>query len=213
MKALSNHIKKIVITISGIVTFFCFVPDIVTAHCDTIEGPVVKEARVALEKGDITPVLKWVKKENEGEIVDAFKKTLTVRKESKEAKDLADMYFFETLVRIHREGEGAPYTGLKSGDTVEPIIIESDRALESGSVDDLVNHVNNAVGKGIREKFAHTAETKKNADKSVEAGREYVEAYVVFTHYVERLYNNAVADVEHHEERKETEKKEHTEHH
>jgi hypothetical protein len=42
-----------------------------------------------------------------------FTKTLAVRKQSKEAKELADMYFFETLVRIHCAGEGAPYTGLK----------------------------------------------------------------------------------------------------
>jgi hypothetical protein len=39
---------------------------------------------------------------------------------------------------------------------------------------------------------------QKHADESIEAGREYVEAYVVFTHYVERLYNDATAKVEHH---------------
>jgi len=86
------------------------VPRITRAHCDILAGPVVMDAKKALEKSDVTPVLKWVKKEHEGEIKVAFKKTLKVRKQSKEAKELADMYFFETLVRLHRAGEGAPYT-------------------------------------------------------------------------------------------------------
>lgn len=36
------------------------------AHCDTLEGPVIKDAKSALEKKDVTPVLKWVKKDAEG---------------------------------------------------------------------------------------------------------------------------------------------------
>ncbi|MBI5098304.1 MAG: hypothetical protein HZB30_03575 [Nitrospirae bacterium] len=190
----------------------CLIPNIANAHCDTLAGPVVITAKAALEKGDITPILKWVKKENEKEIREAFAKTLAVRKQSKEAKELADMYFFETLVRIHRAGEGAPYTGLKPGEAIEPIIAESDKALESGSFDDLVKDVTDAVAKGIREKFAHANETRKHADDSVEAGREFVEAYVVFTHYVERLYNDATAKVEHHGEMKASEPEKHHHH-
>lgn len=91
---------------------FCFPifasSSFVYAHCDTLGGPVVAVAKQALEKGDVTPVLKWVKKENEGEIRAAFKKTLTVRSKGPEARELADMYFFETLVRLHRAGEGPP---------------------------------------------------------------------------------------------------------
>ena len=190
----------------------CFIPDNASAHCDTLAGPVVITAKAALEKGDITPVLKWVKKENEKEIREAFTETLAVRKQSKEAKELADKYFFETLVRIHRAGEGAPYTGLKPAEAIEPIIAGSDKALETGSVDNLVKNVTDAVAKGIREKFSHAKDTKKHADDSVEAGREYVEAYVVFTHYVERLYNDAAAKVEHHGEMKEQEPEKHQHH-
>ena len=181
----------VVATICIGIGIWLFIPRIAGSHCDTLAGPVVMTAKMALEKGDVTPVLKWVKKEHEGEIREVFKNTLAVRKLSPEAKKLADMYFFETLVRIHRAGEGAPYTGLKPGEAVEPIIAEADKALEKGSVDDLVKHVTDAVAKGIRERFAHTKETKKNADKSIEAGREFVEAYVVFTHYVEGIYEAA----------------------
>lgn len=157
------------------------------AHCDTLEGPVVQDARLALEKGEVTPVLKWVTPENEADIREAFRKTIVVRKQSADARDLADMYFFETLVRIHREGEGAPYTGLKPAGEVEPGIAAADKALESGSADALVQELSAALAASVRKQFEQAAAAKKHADESVEAGREYVEAYVTFIHYVERL--------------------------
>ncbi len=173
------------------------VPRIAGAHCDTLQGPVVATARAALEKGDVTPVLKWVRKDDEKEIKELFKKTLAVRTKGTEAKELADMYFFETLVRIHRTGEGAPYTGLKS-EPAEPIIQAADNALESGSSDQLVKQVSEAVAFGIRERFNRVKEAKKHADESVEKGRAFVETYVEYTHYVERLHVDAVAAGEHH---------------
>lgn len=185
--------------------FVVFVPLILImsnnsyAHCDTLDGPVVNTARMALEKGDITPVLKWVRKQDEPEIREMFDMTLTVRKQSQEAKELADMYFFETLVRIHRAGEGAPYTGLKPGEAVEPSVAAADKALETGSADRLVSMVTEPIEHGIRERFIHALETKKHADESVEAGREFVRAYVEFTHYVERIHMDATAKAAHHE--------------
>ena len=173
-----------------------FFPAPVQAHCDTLDGPVVTAAKKALEKGDVTPVLKWVKKEQEEEIRGAFKKTMAVRSKGPEAKDLADMYFFETLVRVHRASEGAPYTGLTAG-PAEPIIVEADKALEKGSVEHLVKHVTDAVAKGIRQRFQKTLEGKKHAEDSLAAGREFVEAYVEFTHYVERLHVDAAGPAAH----------------
>ena len=156
------------------------------------------------------PVLKWVKRSDEAEIRELFKKTLIVRGKGKEAQELADMYFFETLVRIHRAGEGAPYIGLKQ-EPVEPIVAAADKALETGSVDALVKLVSDAVAAGIRERFAQANETKKHADENIEAGRKFVEAYVEFTHYVERIHVDAAAHGAHHEEpqKPETEKHHH----
>ena len=191
------HFIRLAIVIIICMGFWLFIPYLAGAHCDTLEGPVVITAKKALEEGDVTPVLKWVKKEHEGEIRGLFKKTLAVRSKGPESKELADMYFFETLVRIHRAGEGAPYTGLKLGEAVEPIIVEADKSLEDGSADDLIKIVTEAVTKGIRKRFAHAKETKKHADESVEAGRKSVEAYVEFTHYVERLYLDAVSKTVH----------------
>jgi hypothetical protein len=175
---------------------FCIVvwcvPRNTDAHCDTLDGPVIISAKAAFEKNDVTPVLKWVRKADEAEIQGLFTKALAARKQGKEAKELADMYFFETLVRIHRAGEGAPYTGLKPAGTVEPSVAAADKALESGSADSLVKMVNDAAAQGIRERFAHALETKKHADESVESGRKFVAAYVEFTHYVERLHMDAL---------------------
>jgi hypothetical protein len=91
----------------------CLLPHRAWAHCDSLDGPVIQDARLALEKGDSNPVLKWVKKEHEGEIKEAFRLSLAVREKGADAKALAERYFFELLVRIHRAGEGEAFTGLK----------------------------------------------------------------------------------------------------
>lgn len=171
-----------------------------SAHCDTLDGPVVVTARAALDKGDVTPLLKWVRSEEEKQIQAAFQKTLAVRAKGSEAKELADMYFFETLVRIHREGEGAPYTGLKPGEAVDPAVALADKALENGNVDKLVDVLSNAMANGIRKRFQHASETRNHADDSVVAGREFVESYVVFTHYVEGLHGLIKGGAAHHGE-------------
>jgi hypothetical protein len=160
------------------------------AHCDTLNGPVVAAAKEALTKGDITPVLMWIKPENEAEVRGAFTKALAVRGKGPEAQELADTYFFETLVRIHRAGEGAPYTGLKA-EEIEPPVAAADKALATGSVAALVKMVTEKAADGIRGRFRHTREKQEHAKENVTAGRDFVEAYVLFTHYVERIYIDA----------------------
>jgi hypothetical protein len=169
------------------------------AHCDTMDGPVVKSAKSALEKGDVTVVLKWIKKDYENEVRQAFQKTLEVRKGGNAARELADMYFFETVVRLHRAGEGEPYTGLKpSGTPIETPVVLADKALEAGDVKELTQHLTSALDEGIVTRFKHALEAKKEADKSVEAGREFVEAYVEFVHYAEQLFEAVEKSVDEH---------------
>ncbi len=170
----------------------------VFAHCDTLDGPVVGDARLALEKGDVTGLLKWVRKEHEQEIRDAFSRSLAVRVKGKEARELADRFFFETLVCVHRAGEGAPYTGLKPAGTVEAAIAAADKALQAGSVDELAEKIGNAVGNEIKKRFIEVSEKKKHAEDSVEAGREFVEAYVQYVHFIEGIHNMVTKGAEHH---------------
>lgn len=170
------------------------------AHCDTLGGPVVESAKAALESGDIMPVLKWVRSEDEAEIRNVFERVISVREKGDDARLLADMYFFETLVRIHRAGEGAPYTGLKPAGDVEPVIKEANVALDNGKVDELAESISSEVEHGVREHFKRTYEAKQHADDNVESGRKFVEAYVEFTHYVERLHEVAAGRDVHHSE-------------
>lgn len=158
------------------------------AHCDTLSGPLIPEARLALEKGDVTPLLKWIKKDNEAEVQTAFSKAVVVRAKGAEAKELADRYFLETLVRLHRAGEGAPYTGIKDS-PASPFEALVDRTLEEGSPDALIARMSGHLAGLVKEKFARVTEARKDKDKSVEAGREYIEAYVGYIHYLETVRN------------------------
>ncbi|HQG30795.1 MAG TPA: DUF6448 family protein [Deltaproteobacteria bacterium] len=179
---------------------FAFAPVTVLAHCDTMGGPVISDAQKALDTGRVNYVLPWVQKKDEEEIRHAFEETLNVRKLSPQAKAFADRYFFETLVRIHRAGEGAPYTGIKpAGTDLGPAVSGADKALETGSVEPLVKLVNEKAAEGIRHRFERAMELKKHASHNVEAGREYVKAYVTYVHYAEGIYDMAASESAHHE--------------
>ncbi len=167
-----------------------------SAHCDTLDGPVVKDAQAALAARDVTGVLKWIEPQREQEIKNLFRQVLTVRSQGQPAKALAEKYFFESLVRIHRAGEGAPYTGLKPAGQVEPIVAASDEALYQKNVDELVNEITQHVDHEIRQRFQTALQNKEHVDHSVEAGRSYVRSYVEFTHYMEGLHQ-AVAGMAH----------------
>jgi hypothetical protein len=161
------------------------------AHCDWVKGPVVLSAIDALEKGDVTPVLKWVPAKAEGEIRDAFTRTLAVRKGGDAAKALADQWFFETVVRIHRAHEGEPYTGLKDASYApEKGIQLADAAVERGSAADLVKLLDASLQEGVSSRFAAMQKAKEHASHTPAAGREWVAAYVEFVHYVERIHSS-----------------------
>jgi hypothetical protein len=168
-------------------------------HCDTLDGPVVQAARTALETGDLNPVLIWVQAEHEPEIRDAFQQAREVRTLGASAGDLADTYFFETVVRLHRQGEGAPFTGLKpAGTDFGPAIPAADRALETASPDDVIVLLTDAFRTGLDEHFEDVV-AKRNFDRSdIEAGRSYVASYVEYIHYVERIYDAATSPSLHH---------------
>lgn len=161
------------------------------AHCDTLDGPVVTAARKALDTGNLNHALVWIKKNDERELRDAFDKASAVRKLGAPAKALADQYFFETLVRVHRAGEGAPYTGLKPAGQIEPPIAAADKAIETGKPGDVVKLVSVRMQEGLHQHFERLMAKKKYDPNDVEAGRAFSNAYVEYVHYVERLYNAA----------------------
>jgi Family of unknown function (DUF6448) len=170
-----------------------FWPQGAAAHCDTMDGPVVKSAQEALATDNLDPVLAWVADKDVAAVRAAFEKARTVRVLGPEAKEMADTYFFETVVRVHRASEGEPYTGLKpAGTDLGPVVPQADLALEKGAVDDLSAQVAGKVQEGIRARFNDVVSKKDYAPNDVQAGREYVEAYVQYMHYVEEVYDLAV---------------------
>jgi hypothetical protein len=188
MKKVSN----VVALTAGILLL---IPSLSYAHCDTMNGPVIIDARQALDKKDVTPVLKWVKKGDEAKIKSAFNEAVKTR--GKDQK--ADMRFYETLVKVHRAGEGAKYEGIKpEGTHVEPAIQEADKALQSGQVDVLTRLLADKVTEGVKTRFAEVEERKKHMNDSVEAGREYVKAYVNYVHFVEGLEKMTAKSAEQH---------------
>ncbi len=155
------------------------------AHCDSLDGPVVADAQRAFAGKDVAPVLKWVRAEDEPEVRKVFALALAVRGASEGAGTIADNYFFETLVRIHRAGEGEGFTGLKPVGSVEPVIAAADRALADGNVDGLADRIAASVREGIVHRFKEAHGLSSAADQSVEQGRRYVAAYVQLTHFVQ----------------------------
>jgi hypothetical protein len=160
-----------------------------SAHCDSYDGPVIQDALKALESNDVDLVLKWINREQEQEIISLFSKTHSLRNGDKEVYAIVEKHFFETLVRLHRETEGAPYTGLKPAGTTKNIIQLSDQALESNDVDDLLEKLNSHIGKVVREKYSKVAALDKIKNESPEQGRQYVEAYVDYTHTLEAIHD------------------------
>ena len=161
----------------------------VLAHCDTMAGPVVKAAREALRTQNVNLVLIWVQQKDEAEVKEKFRQTLAVRKLNSEAQKLADNYFYETIVRLHRGGEGEPYTGLKPlGTDLGPVIPLADKSLTAGSADELLKLFPANARADIQARFQEALQQRRFDVNDVEAGRVYVKAYITFMHHVEELY-------------------------
>ncbi len=184
--------------ISAIGVAILMSPVTVFAHCDTLDGPVVKAAQAALSKGDVNRVLSWVQSRDEVEIRTAFKRTLEVRKLGAEAQRLADQFFFETLVRVHRAGEGAPFTGLKPAGTDLGLAVPAgDKALETGDLKPVWKLISDQAHQTLHARFEGVMKARAYKPEDVEAGRKYVAAYVSYIHYVEGVFAAATSSSHH----------------
>lgn len=166
------------------------------AHCDSYDGPVIKEAVKALEENNVALLYKWIAKEHEAEITSLFDKTYRLKDGDKEIYAIVEKHFLETLVRLHRETENAPFTGIKEAGQVPRIVQMSDAAVENGDIDFLLSRLNNHINAVVKEKFELMQALAKEKDTTPEKGREYVRAYVDFTHTVLGLHNIIEAEPE-----------------
>lgn len=169
-------------------------------HCDSLDGPVVTAARLALESRDVDLVLPFVPVEGEDEVREMFDRVLPLRDLDPPAREVADLLFFETVVRVHRAGEGAPYTGLKpAGLSVGPVIPMAERAIEDGSSEQLANFLADALRWELATRLEAVRRLAAHRQRSVADGRRYVEAMLGFEVYSHHLYEALRAPAHHHE--------------
>jgi hypothetical protein len=154
-----------------------------------MDGPVVIAAKQALEKEDINLILPYVKENASADVKLAFEKALHARKAGPAAREVADLYFYETAVRLHRAGEGASYTGLKpAGLDVGPVIPVAEKAIETGSPDPLIRVLTDTLRSEVQHRFEHMKHLRDHRSDDVAKAREYVEAMLGLEVYSHQLY-------------------------
>ncbi len=167
------------LTLGGII--LSLMPKKASAHCDTMDGPAVKDGRKALETENINYAYKQIFEEYEEELKENFELSLKVRTLGADAQEVADRWFLENFVRIHRAGEGASYDGLKpSGSNVDPVVVAADESIELGNMSPLKGLVTEKEYHALEEKFNKAIALKDFDIDDVKASRAYVEAYVTF---------------------------------
>jgi hypothetical protein len=171
---------------------------IMPPHCDSLDGPVVTAARRALDAGNVDAVLPFVPEQGEAEVKDVYQSTLRVRQLDDEAREVADRLFFETVVRVHRAGEGAPYTGLKpAGLSFGPVIPLAETAVETRNAEPVLDFLSDELEGQLRRRLDEVNMLAAGKDLSVEDARRYVEAMLGFEVYCHRLFQALQAPAHH----------------
>lgn len=171
---------------------------IMPPHCDSLDGPVVTAARRALDAGNVDVVLPFVPEQGEAEVKDVFQSTLRVRQLDDEAREVADRLFFETVVRVHRAGEGAPYTGLKpAGLSFGPVIPLAETAVETGTAEPVSDFLSDELNRQLGRRLDEVNRLAAGKGRSVQDARRYVEAMLGFEVYCHRLFQTLHAPAHH----------------
>lgn len=158
-------------------------------HCDSLDGPVVRAAREALDREIVELILPYVPEPGEAEVQRAFDLVVKARGQGADAHEVADRYFFETVVRVHRAGEGAPFTGLKpAGLDVGPVIPMAERAIERGDAGELAEFLSAAVHDEVIARFAELIDLKAHANEGIGPARRYVSAMLGLQVWSHKLY-------------------------
>jgi hypothetical protein len=176
----------IIIAFVGTLAVVLLKPLRASAHCDTMEGPTAQDGLRALETGNLALALRWVTPSGEEELREVFEKARTVRDLGPAAREVADRWFVENLVRIHRAGEGAPFTGVQPyGAPVDERVAAADSAIASGDLAPLEGLVPAERWAELQRRFTTVLERKEYDATDVAAGRAYIEAYVSLFKYAE----------------------------
>ena len=170
-----------------------FAAPVAQAHCDSLDGPVAKAVQKALETGNVNPVLAYAPATAEAEIRTALEKSRKVRGLGSDARALADQSFMETVICLHRAGEGAAYTGLKpAGADYGPVIPSAEHAVETGDLTRLRAVLNQEIDHALRERLAQVRALQKASLEPTTAAevphaRERITAELGFVTFAETI--------------------------
>ena len=160
-------------------------------HCDSLDGPVVRAAIEALAARDVDLVLPYVPADGEEEVRAAFALVLQARDTGTAARAVADRYLFETVVRVHRAGEGAAFTGLKpAGLDVGPVLPLAEKAVERGVADEVVDFLANELREQVKHRLDRVSERTPRSNATVAEVRAYVRAMLDFEVYTHHLHQS-----------------------
>ncbi len=194
---LSQGQRKLVQRILLTLTLVLFATGEILAHCDRENGPVAKAAREALDTGEFERIVIWVGQEQEQELQEKFRQSLAVYQKRGDAEELAKKYFMETAVRLHREAEGMPYTGLKPAAPNPPDIEAAERALETGNLEPVTDLLSEKMQEEVSRWFRQVLDARKNKENTISAGREWVDNYVKYITYIHKLHQTIEAGPPH----------------
>src|SRR5690606_29620937 len=161
IKNLKRAFSKVMLLLAAMMFAFS-IPTF--AHCDSYDGPVVQDALKALNQKDVSYVMKWIEKDQEAEITALFDKTVRLKAADSEIYAVVEKHFLETLVRLHRETEGAPFTGLKPAGSTAPIVQMADNSIEDRDAATLLSNLNKHIKQVIGEKSEKVNELSKVKD-------------------------------------------------
>lgn len=165
-------------------------------HCDTLDGPVVTAARDALDRGDVDVALAFVPADGEDEVRAAFELARKARPQGGPAREVADLYFFDTVVRVHRRGEGAPHTGLQpAGLDVGPVIPVAEQAADTGDPAALLSLLSEELEQQVVHRLEEVRSLAAHASDGLPAARAATTArlgLLVWAHKVHGLLHAEV---------------------
>ncbi|HET7194337.1 MAG TPA: DUF6448 family protein [Nocardioides sp.] len=161
-------------------------PQAASAHCDTLDGPTARDGLKALATGNLNHALKWVTTHDEAELSSVFERSLAARALGGVAREVADRWFLENLVRLHRSGEGAGFTGLgPSGSPIDEKVAAADRSIAERSLEPLAGLVPSDRVPELNRRLAIVLARQDFDVDDIPAGRAYVAAYVNFFKFAE----------------------------
>ena len=164
-------------------------------HCDSLDGPVVNAARAALREGNLNLLLPFVPAAAEPEARSAFASCTVARAAGGAAAQVADRWFFETAVRLHRAGEGAPFEGLKpAGLGFGPVVPLAEEALRTGQLVPLYKFLSSELHEALHARFEAAQGLRTHDPNDVAKARAYTSAMLglqVWAHSVHLLLTGA----------------------